>query len=90
MDFKKPETLETIKRVTTEVYTLVTKLHGSITAEHNDGLIRTMFLPMQFSDNMIQLFKQTKEIFDPHYLLNPNKKVVLDQGKDIFDFLISE
>lgn len=90
MDFKKPETLETIKRVTTEVYTLVTKLHGSITAEHNDGLIRTMFLPMQFSDNMIQLFKQTKEIFDPHYLLNPNKKVPHTLLDAAFNYLIQK
>jgi FAD/FMN-containing dehydrogenase len=76
MDFKKPETVEIIQRVSTEVYTLVTGLHGSITAEHNDGLIRTMFLPMQFSEKMISLFKQTKEVFDSGYILNPNKKVI--------------
>jgi hypothetical protein len=35
-----------------------------------------MFLPMQFSEKMISLFKQTKEVFDSGYILNPNKKVI--------------
>lgn len=90
MDFKKPETVKVIQRVSVEVYTLVTSLHGSITAEHNDGLIRTMFLPMQFSSNMIELFKQAKEIFDLQYLLNPNKKVIHNSENISLNYLISE
>lgn len=89
MDFKDPVTKETIQRVSTEVYTLVTGLHGSITAEHNDGLIRTIFLPMQFSSNMIDLFKQTKEVFDPQYIYNPNKKVFRDTVFDPLKYIIS-
>jgi FAD/FMN-containing dehydrogenase len=90
MDFKDPVTIETIKRISHEVYTLVTGLHGSITAEHNDGLIRTMFLPMQFSSNMIGLFKQTKEIFDPQYMLNPDKKVPQKQAGDVYKYIIND
>lgn len=90
MDFKKPETIETIQRVSTEVYTLVTSLHGSITAEHNDGLIRTMFLPMQFSSDMINLFKKTKEAFDPQYIFNPNKKVNTNTSYNPLQYIIKQ
>jgi len=70
-----------IKEVSEKVYTMVARLEGSNTAEHNDGLVRTAFLPNMYKEDIIELFKQTKEIFDPLYILNPGKKVPLDSGK---------
>jgi len=74
--------------VSTEVYTLVVALGGSITAEHNDGIIRTPFLSMMFGDEMVRLFAEVKAIFDPNAILNPGKKVGLVK-KDIDRYLIS-
>ncbi len=75
--------------VSAEVYALVLKLGGSITAEHNDGIIRTPFLEDMFGHEMYELFAEIKKIFDPKNILNPGKKVGLKKG-DIGKYLISE
>lgn len=54
---------------------LVRSYGGTITAEHNDGLIRTPFLEQQFGPAMVRLFEEVKDIFDPHDIFNPGKKV---------------
>ncbi|MDQ3075583.1 MAG: FAD-binding oxidoreductase [bacterium] len=69
-----------IEEVSEKVYTMVARLGGSNTAEHNDGLVRSAFLPKMYNEQVIELFKQTKEIFDPLYVLNPGKKVPLEKG----------
>jgi FAD/FMN-containing dehydrogenase len=69
-----------IEEVSEKVYTLVNELGGSNTAEHNDGLVRSAFLPKMYNEKVIRLFKTTKEIFDPKYFLNPGKKVPLGEG----------
>lgn len=75
-----------------KVYGLVAKYHGSITGEHNDGLIRTPYLPLMFGEKMCALFAEVKKIFDPLNILNPGKKVPLaGQGgtvEDIDRFMI--
>lgn len=60
-----------------KVYNLVKDYNGSITAEHNDGLVRTPYLGKMFSPEILALFKKTKEIFDPQNIFNPGKKVPL-------------
>lgn len=75
MDFKSPETKTTILELGEKVYDLVEKYHGSITAEHNDGLIRTPYLPKMYNPKIIGIFKRIKEIFDPQNIFNPGKKV---------------
>ncbi len=73
--------------VSNEVYALVLSLGGSITAEHNDGIIRTPFLVDQFGPETIALFQKVKNIFDPQNIFNPGKKVGLTK-KDIGKYLI--
>jgi FAD/FMN-containing dehydrogenase len=53
----------------------VHEYHGSITAEHNDGIIRTPYLLQMYGPEIIALFRQTKNIFDPANIFNPGKKV---------------
>jgi len=64
-----------IPKLSEEVYRLVAEFKGSITAEHNDGLIRTPYLNMMYSDKVLELFSEVKRIFDPDGILNPRKKV---------------
>ncbi len=61
-----------------EIYTLVKEYHGSITGEHNDGLVRTPYLKQMYGEKMIHLFEETKRIFDPQNIFNPRKKVFGD------------
>lgn len=76
-----------IMQVSGEVYALVISLGGSITAEHNDGIIRTPFLKDMFGPEMTALFGQVKTIFDPEGIFNPGKKVGLTKA-DIGKYLI--
>jgi len=75
MDLSQDESIEIIKTLSEEVYDLVKEYKGSITGEHNDGIIRTPFLGKMFSPEILHLFEQTKSIFDPQNILNPGKKV---------------
>ena len=74
MDLGKPGSRDTIMELEDKVYRLVAKYKGSITGEHNDGIVRTPYLPLMFSPRMIELFAEVKKIFDPLGILNPGKK----------------
>ena len=75
MDFRREENRKAISELSDKVYDLVISLRGSITAEHNDGLIRTPYLEKMYGREVVELFKKTKEIFDPLNIFNPGKKV---------------
>lgn len=75
MDLNSPFSADTILELSTKVYNLVHEYKGSITAEHNDGIIRTPYLPQMFGNKMIEIFQRTKNIFDPQNIFNPGKKV---------------
>jgi FAD/FMN-containing dehydrogenase len=75
MDLHNAEEREIIPKLSHEVYDLVLAYNGSITAEHNDGLIRTPYLEKMYGPEMYSLFKRVKNIFDPKNIFNPRKKV---------------
>lgn len=58
-----------------KVFNLVFSFGGSMSAEHNDGLIRTAYLKQMYGDEVYRLFEETKKIFDPKNIFNPGKKV---------------
>ena len=74
VDLKRPEHHKTILELTPKVYELVARYKGSISGEHNDGIIRTPYLYLMFSPKMLELFAEVKKIFDPLNILNPGKK----------------
>jgi len=61
--------LEAIAR---DLYQVVFSVGGSISGEHGDGLSRTSFLRSQYG-SLYSVFKEVKQIFDPHNLMNPGK-----------------
>ena len=75
MDLGDPKTKDIIANLSREVYALVFAYKGSITGEHNDGIIRTPFVKEQFGEEVYRLFEETKKIFDPDGIFNPGKKV---------------
>ena len=75
MDMKNEKNKKVIEEVSEKVYSLVASYGGSITGEHNDGIVRTPYLNKMYSDETLELFKQTKQIFDPLNIFNPGKKV---------------
>lgn len=79
VDIHKEGIVVTLHQLMEEVYTLVFEYKGSMSAEHNDGLLRTPYLSKMFSPEIISLFEKTKNIFDPGNILNPGKKVYGDK-----------
>jgi len=75
MNIEDPKQRAIIPVLEKEVYDLVLSYHGSITGEHNDGLIRTPFLKQMYGDKVYKLFEEVKKIFDPNDIFNPRKKV---------------
>lgn len=75
MDLTKEENRKVILELAPKVYEMVVAVGGTTTGEHNDGIVRTPYLPMLFGAEMIDLFERTKKIFDPLGILNPGKKV---------------
>ncbi|MDP1689680.1 MAG: FAD-binding oxidoreductase [bacterium] len=75
MDLTKEENRQVILDLAPRVYQMVIEAGGTTTGEHNDGIIRTPYLPMLFGPEMIELFEQTKKVFDPQNIFNPGKKV---------------
>lgn len=75
MDLTKESEREKIIPVSKKVYELIIKHGGTITAEHNDGIIRTPFVEGMFGHDVYKLFIDTKNIFDPQNIFNPGKKV---------------
>ncbi|MDE1944225.1 MAG: FAD-binding oxidoreductase, partial [Patescibacteria group bacterium] len=75
MDLSKPEVRTVVLELAPKVYDLVIKAGGTTTGEHNDGIIRTPYLPALFGPEMVALFAETKKIFDPSDIFNPGKKV---------------
>ena len=75
MDMRNKDNIRVIKEVGEKVYSLVAEYGGSITGEHNDGIVRTPYLNKMYSKEVVDLFKRTKEIFDPLNIFNPGKKV---------------
>ncbi len=75
VDITKPKVRLAIPEIAKQVYDIIISQGGSITGEHNDGLIRTPFLQNMYGQKIVKLFKETKSIFDPNNIFNPGKKV---------------
>ena len=75
MDMHKKEIRDLIPEIQEKVFDLVFEFGGSMAAEHNDGLVRGAYLGKMYGEEMLQLFKAVKKIFDPRGIFNPNKKM---------------
>lgn len=75
MDLSSKDAREAIPELANKTYDLVLQYHGSITAEHNDGIIRTPYLRQMYGEEICMLFNALKDAFDPSRIFNPGKKV---------------
>src|SRR3989344_1529255 len=73
MDMGKSSNRALIPYLSDKVYDLVHQYSGSITAEHNDGIVRTPYLGKMYSPEILRIFEETKKIFDPQNIFNPGK-----------------
>ncbi len=80
MDLRIPSEKAKIEPCANEVYDLIVEFKGSISAEHNDGLIRGPFLEKMYGEKMFEIFKKIKNIFDSQNIFNPHKKTDADMS----------
>ncbi len=74
MKLEDPKEREKLLPAMKEVNELVLSFGGSLSGEHNDGLVRGPWLEKQFGVDILNLFKEVKHIFDPDNIFNPHKK----------------
>jgi FAD/FMN-containing dehydrogenase len=74
MKIEDPEERKKFEPSQKDVNELVLKYDGSLSGEHNDGLVRGPWLKAQFGTKVTGLFREVKHIFDPENIFNPHKK----------------
>ncbi len=76
-----------LRKLAEEIYDLVLKFRGGISAEHGDGLVRAPFLEKAWGKEMLNLFTQTKNIFDSQDIFNPKKKQAVASWDLLFSLM---
>lgn len=74
MNLENPSERAILEPAMKEINGIVLKYGGSLSGEHNDGLSRGPWLEQMYGPQVVEIFKQTKNIFDPENMFNPNKK----------------
>lgn len=80
MRIQDPKERRKFKPSQKEVNELVLEYGGSLSGEHNDGLVRGPWLEEQFGKEIVGYFREVKHIFDPENIFNPHKKSDADWG----------
>ncbi len=62
-------------KIIDEYYNLVIGLGGSTSGEHSDGRLRAPYLSKLYGEDVYELFRKVKKIFDPYNTLNPGVKI---------------
>lgn len=78
MDIEKEEERAKIEPSMKEVYDLVLAAGGSISGEHNDGLVRGPWLERMYGERVFGHMHAIKQIYDPANIFNPRKKTDAD------------
>lgn len=74
MKIEDPKERAKIEPSMNEVYEVVLQYKGSISGEHNDGLVRGPWLERMYGPTILGYMKEIKQLFDPQNIFNPNKK----------------
>lgn len=75
MKIENPDERRKLEPAMREVNKLVLSYGGSLSGEHNDGMIRGPWLEQMYGHEVVDIFRLTKDIFDPKRIFNPHKKV---------------
>ncbi len=78
MKIEDPKERAKLEPAMKEVNNLILKYKGSLSGEHNDGLVRGPWLEQMYGKKMVGIFKKAKHIFDPDNIFNPHKKADAD------------
>ncbi|HTK39828.1 MAG TPA: FAD-binding oxidoreductase [Patescibacteria group bacterium] len=80
MKIEDPKEREKLVPCQKEVNELVLKYEGSISGEHNDGLVRGPWLEQMYGKEVFDVMKEVKQLYDPDNIFNPHKKTDATYG----------
>jgi FAD/FMN-containing dehydrogenase/Fe-S oxidoreductase len=72
-DLKTAEGIDNWRSFMEEAADLVISYGGSLSGEHGDGQQRAELLPKMYGEELVQAFREFKEIWDPDRKMNPGK-----------------
>lgn len=74
MDISDPAERAKFEPAMIEVNQLVIKYGGSVSGEHNDGMVRGPWLDQMYSPAVLGYMREIKSLYDPQNIFNPKKK----------------
>jgi ferredoxin len=74
LDLADPDDIAKLEPLAASVYDAALDLGGTISGAHGCGLLRTQFLRRQYGE-LVQVFREVKDAFDPLNILNPGKVI---------------
>ena len=84
LDPRDPADRVAMQRIYEEVTGYVLSAGGTLSGEHGDGLVHTPHLERLYGPETYGVFESVKTAFDPQNVLNPGKKVALqDDSHDL-------
>ena len=75
VNIKLQEGLDTLVAISTDISDLVLEFGGSISGEHGDGIVRSVWVEKMFGSRLYNAFREVKRSFDPEGIMNPGKIV---------------
>jgi FAD/FMN-containing dehydrogenase len=78
MKIEDPHERHKLQPAMKEVNELVLEYGGSISGEHNDGMVRGPWLERMYGPTVFGYMKDVKHLYDPQNIFNPHKKTDAD------------
>jgi len=78
MKIEDPNERNKLQPAMKEVNELVLEYGGSISGEHNDGMVRGPWLERMYGPSVFGHMKAVKQLYDPKNIFNPHKKTDAD------------
>ncbi|MCB9851048.1 MAG: FAD-binding protein [Phycisphaerales bacterium] len=75
LNLKRGDDVQRMFRVADRISSLALEFGGTMTGEHGDGIIRSVWLEKMYGVKIIDGFRRIKSAFDPQGILNPGKIV---------------
>ena len=73
LDLHEAGDLKKFRLVADQTSALVKQFKGSLAAEHGVGIARTEYMREQLGDQLLDIMRQIKRVFDPRGRMNPGK-----------------
>ena len=73
VNLKKNAGIDTMYQIADEISDLVLEFGGSLSGEHGDGIVRGAWAEKMFGTDLVNHFREVKDLFDPNSIMNPGK-----------------